>query len=443
MRGEPMSLLKALPRAFWLLWCGQIVSRLGTLAPAFLVLYLEQGALVTDETITVIVGLFGAGVLASGLVGGAVADAVGGRRAIVAAQPVAAVTALLFLLAHNLFALCGLALVTGFLSAVDRPASAGLISKIVPQEHFSRAYSLHMIGFNVGMSLSPVLAGFLLALYPPLLFLIWAVCAMAYAVLVWQLPKDAATEGGSARADGSARKEGSALRGAVAGMAEPFRSPALVTFLALTFVLAAIYLQVNSALPLDMRGKGLNPGEIGIVLAVNAVLAILLLGLVPRLVKGMQDHTPLFLAAALFAVGFGLNALAFGMNMFILATVVWTLGETLWAPMSATFIARRAPEGKVSTYQGSYFFAWNAAFVVGGPLGLTVANAYGFATLWTGTLVLGLGAALAFLFIRYLPGYAARTSEPDHDAADAADTAPAADGSPADESPRVSTTPTP
>ena len=396
----------AFPRTFWLLWCGQIVSRLGTLAPAFLVLYLEQGDLVTDKTIPLIVGLFGAGVLVSGLVGGAVADAVGGRRTIVAAQPVAAVTALLFLVAHNLYALCGLALVTGFLSAVDRPASAGLISKIVPPEDFSRAYSLHMIGFNVGMSLSPVLAGFLLALHPPLLFLVWAGGAVAYAVLVGQLPKE--PRGGNA----SARAGTSGLREAVRGVSEPFRSPALLAFLVLTFVLAAIYLQVNSALPLDMRDKGLDPGQIGIVLAINAVLAIALLGFVPRLVKNMQDHTPLFLASVLFAVGFGLNALAFDMSMFIMATVVWTLGETLWAPMSATFIAKRAPEGKVSTYQGSYFFAWNAAFVVGGPLGLTVANAYGFGTLWLATLVLGLGAAIAFLFVRHLPGYAAKTTRP-------------------------------
>ncbi|EST24034.1 hypothetical protein N566_25250 [Streptomycetaceae bacterium MP113-05] len=396
----------AFPRAFWLLWCGQIVSRLGTLAPAFLVLYLEQGDLVTDKTIPLIVGLFGAGVLVSGLVGGAVADAVGGRRTIVAAQPVAAATALLFLFAHNLYALCGLALATGFLSAVDRPASAGLISKIVPRKDFSRAYSLHMIGFNVGMSLSPVLAGFLLALHPPLLFLVWAVSAVAYAVLVGQLPKEPKA------GDSSAGTGGFGLRVAVRGVSEPFRSPALVAFLILTFVLAAIYLQVNSALPLDMRGKGLDPGQIGIVLAINAVLAIAILGLVPRLVKNMQDHTPLFLASVLFAVGFGLNALALDMGMFILATVVWTLGETLWAPMSATFIAKRAPAGKVSTYQGSYFFAWNAAFVVGGPLGLTIANAYGFAALWLATLVLGLGAAVVFLFIRFLPGYVVTPSGP-------------------------------
>ncbi|MFJ7967308.1 MFS transporter [Streptomyces sp. NPDC096324] len=380
----------ALPKTFWLLWAGQTVSRLGILAPAFLVLFLEQDHLVDAHTTPVMVGLFGAGILASGLVGGAVADMIGPRRTIIAAQPLAAVTALLFLVTTNVYALGLLSLATGFLSAVDRPAGAGLIAKIVPPEQFSKAYSLFLVGFNVGMSLSPVISGFLLSFYPPALFLVWAAGSAVYALLVCALPAD---EMHPAEHEGA---DASALRRAARSIGEPYRSPVLVAFLALVFLLACVYLQVNSALPLDMSGSGLSPGDIGIVLAINAVLSIALLPLVPKAVKGMGDETPLVLAATLMAVGFGLNALADDILMFTAATVVWTLGEVLWAPMSATFIAVRAPEGRVSTYQGSYFFAWNAAFVIGGPIGITVANAYGYPFLWIGLLVLGLGVAAGF-----------------------------------------------
>ena len=82
--------------------------------------------------------------------------------------------------------------------------------------------------------------------------------------------------------------------------------------------------------------------------------------------------------------------------LFTVATVVWTLGEVLWAPMSATFIAVRAPEGRVSTYQGSYFFAWNAAFVVGSPAGLALAHAHGYGALWLSVLGLGCAVTLGF-----------------------------------------------
>ncbi|MGW0419609.1 MFS transporter [Streptomyces sp. NPDC003015] len=391
----------ALPKAFWLLWCGQTVSRLGTLAPAFLVLYLEQNDLVAPGTTPLVVGLFGAGVVLSGLVGGAVADLIGPRRTIVAAQPFTAGTALLFAVADNVAALCALSLITGFLSSVDRPAGAGLISAIVPQEQFSKAYSLFLVGFNIGMSLSPVLSGFLLEVSPKALFVVWAVSSLLYAALVFAVPADPLPRTTDRPAGAAA-----ALASAARGIAEPFRTPVLVAFLLLTFLLACIYLQVNSALPLDMRDSGLTAGGIGFVLAVNAVLSVLLLPLVPRLVRGMRPHIPLVLAAAFMAVGFGANVLADGMVSFTLATVVWTLGEVLWAPMSATFIADRAPAGRSGSYQGSYFFAWNAAFVVGSPAGLALAHTQGYGALWMSVLGLGCLVTLGFTLLPRLAGFA-------------------------------------
>ncbi|WP_329232249.1 MFS transporter [Streptomyces sp. NBC_01460] len=392
-----------LPKAFWLLWFGQTASRLGTLAPAFLVLYLEDNGLVAPGTTPLVVGLFGAGVVLSGLVGGAVADLIGPRRTIVAAQPVAAVAALLFALADHVVVLCALSLITGFLSSVDRPAGAGLISSIVPKEQFSKAYSLFLVGFNIGMSLSPVLSGFLLEVSPTALFVVWAASSLVYAALVFAVPADPPPVRGSDRPTGLP----AALRSSARDIAEPFRTPVLVAFLLLTFLLACVYLQVNSALPLDMRGSGLTSGNIGFVLAVNAVLSILLLPLVPRLVGGMRAHVPLILAAGFMALGFGANVFAHSMISFTLATVVWTLGEVLWAPMSATFIVDRAPAGRIGTYQGSYFFAWNAAFVIGGPAGLALAHTRGYGALWMSVLALGLAVALGFALLPRLAGFGA------------------------------------
>ncbi|WP_227869977.1 MFS transporter [Streptomyces otsuchiensis] len=389
----------ALPKAFWLLWCGQTVGRLGMLAPAFLVLYLEQEGLVEPGTTPLVVGFFGAGILLSGLVGGAVADLIGPRRTIIAAQPVTAVMALLFIVSENVVALCALALATGLLSAIDRPAGAGLISTIVPRKDFTKAYSLFLVGFNTGMSLSPILSGFLLEVSPTALFVVWAASCLLYAALVCAVPADAP------RPAGRPTSATAAIKSAARGVAEPFRTPVLVGFLLLTFLLGCVYLQVNSTLPLDMRDSGLTPANIGFVLAVNAVLSILLLPLVPRLVGGMRAHIPLMLAGGLIALGFGSNVFANGLVAFTAATLIWTLGEVLWAPMSATFIADRAPADRVSTYQGSYFFAWNAAFVVGSPAGLALAHSQGYPTLWISVLGVGVVVVIGFALLPRLRGF--------------------------------------
>jgi MFS family permease len=415
-----------LPKAFWFLWTGQMFSRIGTLAPAFLVLYLQQSDLAGTHTTPVIVGLFGSGVVLSGLIGGALADAFGARRTILFAQPAAVVTALLFVPATNIVAIGVLCLLAGFLSGVDRPAAAGLIAELVPRDQFSRAYSLYLVGFNIGMSLAPVFAGLLLAWHPLGLFFVWAASCVVYAALVRTLRAEAARP---------AQEKGAALvKRAAAGIAEPFRTPALAAFLVLCFLLACIYLQVNSTLPLNMRDEGLSPQRIGVVLAVNAVLAIVLLPWSPRAVKELRPETPLVLAAALFAVGFGLNAFAHGIGMFVVAVFVWTAGEVLWAPMSANYLALRAPAGRTGTYQGAYFFAWNAAFVVGGPLGVTVADAYGYGALWIGTFALGGAAALGFALAVRVLGAAPdpeATSEPEKTPEPEAAPKPKAAGEPA------------
>jgi MFS family permease len=381
--------MRGLPKAFWLLWFGQTFNRAGVLAPAFLVLYLEGSKLTDARTTPLVVGFFGAGVVMAGLVGGLVADLIGERRTIIIAELTAVVTALLLGISSNLLSISLLALLAGVLSTADRPVAAGLIARLVPQQRFAQAYSLFLSGFNVGMAVGPVLSGLLLTFYPPGLFLLWSACSLIYAALVWILPADPARP--------EWRQPGTSLiRNLGRGVAEPFRSPALRGFLLLTFLLALVYLQLNSTLPLDMRLKGLRPAEIGLIFALNAVLPIALLPLVPRVVRGMRVETPLAIASVLIGIGFGMQALAHDVRAFAAALIVWTLGEILWGPTSTAFLAKEAPAGRFSVYQGAYFLAWNAAFVIGGPIGLTVANRFGYGRLWIATLILGLAAGLGF-----------------------------------------------
>lgn len=386
-----------LSRSYWLLWTGQILNRIGVLSPAFLVIYMQDQNILSSDKTAIFIGLFAAGVLLAGLIGGVVADVFGARRVILLAQPVAIITALLYLVAHDLSFIGILAFMTGFLSTVDRPAGAGLISHLVPQEQFSRAYSLYLMGFNVGMTLSPVLAGLLLGVFPQGIFVVWAASSVCYGFLARALPADSPIHIGNRAA--------MSPRNLARGLIAPYRSRVIMLFLVLCFLVAAIYLQVNSSLALNMRAEGLVPTQIGIVLAVNAILSIVLLPFVPKLVGRWPDQAPLALAALLLGVGFGLNAFAHDMAMFGVALVVWTFGEVLWAPMAATFLAKRAPEGQMSSYQGSFFFAWNAAFIVGGPIGIVVADAFGYATLWFATLIIGIAAALGFMLLARVPGF--------------------------------------
>lgn len=375
-----------LSKAYWLLWTGQILNRIGLIAPAFLVIYLQNNGTISTESASLIVGLFGVGIVLAGLIGGVIADSIGPRKLILISQPIAVLTALLYLVFHDPILVGILALLSGMLSTIERPAGAALISKMVPQEQFPRAYGLHLMGFNVGTTLSLVLAGLFLEVFPIGIFILWAACSSLYWCFAKSLPADQVIK----------NLESFSFKKLGRDIAEPYRQRSLVIFLGLCFIVALIYLQINSSLPLHMLSEGINSAQIGVVLAVNAVLSIVLLPLVPKLVAKWSDSTPLVLAALFVGVGFGLNAFAHDIPFFLVALIIWTLGEVLWAPMSAGYLAARAPEGRTSSYMSSYFFVWNTAFMIGGPLGLVVANSFGFPVLWLAALALGLLGALGF-----------------------------------------------
>ncbi|WP_406482003.1 MFS transporter [Streptomyces platensis] len=384
-------------RPFWLLWSGQTANRFGVLVPAFLVIYLEQSKIATAAVTPVILGLFGAGVVAAGLIGGVVADRFGARRVILTAQLGVVATAAVLAFVDNIYVIGVCSPLAGLLTAVDRPAAAGLVTALVPKEHFTKAYSFLHVGFNIGASLGPVLSGFALAIWPPALFLLWAGAGVLYFVLVWALPKDQLTEERTA--------EPWSARRAAADMMEPFRSPVLLTFLGLSFVLACVYLQFEAALPLHMDHEGISPSTIGLVFAVNAVLMVAALPFVPKVTERMKENTPLVIGAILVAIGFGLNALAHDVPWFVGALVIWTLGEVIYVPMASTFLGRRSPDGQASTYQGSFFFAWNLGLILGGPLGIVIARQFGFAVLWIVLAAVGFAVAIGFKAMARISDY--------------------------------------
>src|SRR5437762_2732339 len=69
-----------LPRAFWWLWLGSLVNRLGGFLFTFLALYLTRVRGYSAAQVGLVVALYGAGSTLAGLVGGALADRIGRRR---------------------------------------------------------------------------------------------------------------------------------------------------------------------------------------------------------------------------------------------------------------------------------------------------------------------------------------------------------------------------
>src|SRR5512145_2195389 len=73
------SLVEGLPPAYWLLWVGTLINRLGGFVVPFLTLYLTRQRLIPVSQAALMVSLLGAGSFLSQLVGGELTDRLGRR----------------------------------------------------------------------------------------------------------------------------------------------------------------------------------------------------------------------------------------------------------------------------------------------------------------------------------------------------------------------------
>src|SRR5512146_2337123 len=79
-RAAPLaSLVEGLPPAYWLLWVGTLINRLGTFVIPFLTLYLTVQRAIPVSQAALMVSLFGAGSFISQLSGGELTDRLGRR----------------------------------------------------------------------------------------------------------------------------------------------------------------------------------------------------------------------------------------------------------------------------------------------------------------------------------------------------------------------------
>src|SRR5450755_2041863 len=86
--------VRGLPRAYWVLWSGMLVNRLGSFVVPFLALYLTRVRGLSIGAAGVIVALWGAGSLASGPIGGILTDRVGRRSTLLAGTALGALAML-------------------------------------------------------------------------------------------------------------------------------------------------------------------------------------------------------------------------------------------------------------------------------------------------------------------------------------------------------------
>ncbi|MFE9694434.1 MDR family MFS transporter [Micromonospora sp. NPDC005806] len=378
-----------LPRAFWYLWTGTLINRLGSFVLVFLAIYLTQARGFSASQAGLVIGLWGVGGAVGTTVGGTLADRWGRRPTLLTAHLGAATMMLGLGLARPLWAVALGALLLGTFAEAARPAFGAMMIDVVPEKDRLRAFSLNYWAINLGFACAAVLAGFAAQAGYLLLFVVDAATTLVTALIIFTRVRETRST-----AAATVHKDGGASAGALRTI---LTDRVYLGFVALNLFGALVFLQHISMLPIAMGDSGLSPATYGSVIALNGVLIVIGQLFVPKLIKGRSRSHVLALAALVMGVGFGLTAFADAAWLYGLTVLIWTVGEMLNSPSNSTLIAELSPATLRGRYQGVFSLSWQVAGAAAPILGGLVRENIGNTALWLGCAAIGGAMAVAHL----------------------------------------------
>ena len=383
---NPYASLRGLPRDVWVLCAATLVNRLGSMAGPFLALYATQDLGLSEARAGLLVGAFGAGMIASAPLGGLLADRFGARRIFLVSLLVGGVLMALFPLLRGLPAVMAGAFAWALVAEAGRPAGMTLLTHLTPPHDHRRATAAYRLAINLGMSVGPPLGGVLATVSFLALFATDAVTAIAAGVAVSLFLSRAAGAAATSGADtGAARPSlGASLR-------HGWEDRRFVAFVAgVAAVWGAFTLQFGPLSVHLVEGLGRTPRIYGALIALNTLLIV---GCEVPLLARLRE----FSTARLVGIGGVLTAA--GLALLALDTlpgiaggvIVGAFGEMCTVGAAMPFVAALAPDGRRGAYMGVYSLATNAAMATGQSVGTAALGAVPAPAVWLAGAVVALG----------------------------------------------------
>ncbi|MGC5344782.1 MDR family MFS transporter [Streptomyces sp. DT171] len=363
--------LRGIPGPIWLVLAGMLINRLGNFLQIYLVLYLTDKGFSTSAA-AVALGAYGVGSVIGVLAGGSVSDRVGYAWTIIGSMALAGLLTLSLVYVSSLPVVIMVAAVIGVVAQAYRPASSALLVEATPEEQHVMVFAVYRMAFNLGTTAGPLLGALLISYSYNLMFYVDAVTSVGFALFALVLVRS----GGSGRSGELAEDVGRQSYLAV------MRDRRYMLFLLALFLNAVVYIQHTSALPLQLKADGHGPTFYSTLLSLNAAMVICLELLFTKYVQHLPGRFAVALGIGLVGVGMNLYVAGPGMAMFVVATVVWTVGEMIGTPTASAWPGRVAPAHLRGRYIAASAFPMQIGYAIGPVIGIAAWQASDASVWW-------------------------------------------------------------
>ncbi|MFJ6480791.1 MULTISPECIES: MDR family MFS transporter [unclassified Streptomyces] len=370
-RPSVVQTLRGIPGPIWLVLAGMLINRLGNFLQIYLVLYLTDKGFSTSAAAFAL-GAYGVGSVVGVLAGGSISDRVGYAWTIVGSMALAGLLTLSLVFLDSLPMVITVAAVIGIAAQAYRPASSALLVEATPEEHHVMVFAVYRMAFNLGTTAGPLLGALLISYSYNLMFYIDAVTSVGFALFALVLVKT-----GQATAPGARDQQADG-----ASYLAVLRDRRYLLFLLALFLNAVVYIQHTSALPLQLKADGHGPTFYSTLLSLNAAMVICLELLFTKYVQHLPGRFAVALGVGLVGVGMNLYVAGPGMAVFVIATVVWTVGEMIGTPTASAWPGKVAPAHLRGRYIAASAFPMQIGYAVGPVIGIAAWQASAASVWW-------------------------------------------------------------
>lgn len=398
------------PKAVWILFAVSLINKMGTMVLPFLSLHLTQQYGLGAKDAGLVIAAYGLAGLIISPVAGICSDRFGALRVLFSSLLCSSFVLFAFLLAKGPLSIALCTFLLALSNESFRPASFAVIGELVPQAKRQAAFALIRLAGNLGMGVGPLVGGLLYAHSFRLLPIVNGSAALAAAgILILSFSLTGGSPSGSLLRAVSRHSDAPASRAvttpslfrALFQAFHKFHDRKLWLLIAALVPALVVFFQHESTLPLFVvQERHLSEQVFSRVFLVNALL-IVCLELPLNWQFSKYQVSPLRLlpfGAAFVAGGFGLLSLTETQVGVLATTAIWTLGEMILLPASATYVAEISPPSKKGEYMGFYTMSFHIAFVTAPILGGAILDRLGSTSLWI--LMFGVGLLSVFILLR-------------------------------------------
>jgi len=320
-----------LPRSAWILALAEFINRCGFMVLVFLNIYLTRHLGFSLLQAGQALSAYGLGSIAGGYLGGQLCDRIGVRNVQIGSLVLSGILLIGTGYVKNFTPLLILLFLYGLVSTAIFPANDTAMSRFCSGETRSKGFALRRLAANLGITFGPVIGGFLILLDYHWLFWVDGLTTLASAVVIAILLKTVPT-GNDAGTNAPSQTPRS-----------PWRDAPFLAFMGLFLILMIVFSQLFSTFNLYLnKVYGLRETLIGPLWAVNTSLIVLIEMVLIHAIRRKSEMKIIALGSVFIAVGFALLPFGRGFGYAAFTVIVWTLGEILTMPLTATVTAARA-----------------------------------------------------------------------------------------------------